>query len=333
MGTPPPDPYADPPPRGDFEKAAEWMRGMRELQVPRRPDEGLREHKKRVTRQQISDTATWMFAERGFDKVRIADIAGMVGVSEKTVYNYFPTKESLVFDREDDMAEALVGALRNRDAGTSPVQAIVQMMGREQTQFDSMPADAIWMMQAFDDLITSTPALVAAHRAMTKRLIAAIAATLADEMELDPRDPEPQVVANALMGLWETSETSFSRHIDAGLSGAELAVAVHADVARAARVLETGLWAFNLVGQGRRTKDQLAEGARALDDARRQIAQAMRDAREAWRGAKQAHDAGQREAQQAAREGARAQREEAKAERERLRAMTANRRGGGSGRR
>lgn len=52
-------------------------------------DEGLRERKKRLTREQISDVATLMFCERGFDNVRIAEIAAAVGVSEKTVYNYF----------------------------------------------------------------------------------------------------------------------------------------------------------------------------------------------------------------------------------------------------
>ena len=65
--------------------------------------EGLRERKKRMTRQLISDTATGMFLEAGFDEVRVADVAAACGVSEKTVYNYFPTKESLIFDRFEDM--------------------------------------------------------------------------------------------------------------------------------------------------------------------------------------------------------------------------------------
>src|SRR5208283_4204051 len=61
--------------------------------------EGLRERKKRLMRQRLSDTATEMFMERGFDGVRVAEVAAACGVSEKTVFNYFPTKESLVLDR------------------------------------------------------------------------------------------------------------------------------------------------------------------------------------------------------------------------------------------
>jgi len=70
--------------------------------------EGLRERKKRLMRQQLSDTATQMFMDRGFDAVRVTEIAEACGVSEKTVFNYFPTKESLLLDR----LEATVSSLR-----------------------------------------------------------------------------------------------------------------------------------------------------------------------------------------------------------------------------
>src|ERR1700674_5397327 len=63
--------------------------------------EGLRERKKRLMRQQLSDTATEMFMERGFDAVRVSEVAQACEVSEKTVFNYFPTKESLLLDRWD----------------------------------------------------------------------------------------------------------------------------------------------------------------------------------------------------------------------------------------
>src|ERR1700733_683982 len=72
------------------------------------PAEGLREQKKRLTRQRISDVATTLFVVRGFEHVTVSEIARIVGVSEKTVFNYFPTKESLVFDRADEGVERLV---------------------------------------------------------------------------------------------------------------------------------------------------------------------------------------------------------------------------------
>ena len=78
------------------------------------PDEGLRERKRRLTRQLISDAATALFATRGFDEVKVAEVARRVGVSEKTIYNYFPTKESMVLDDVDEMIEGVARALRER---------------------------------------------------------------------------------------------------------------------------------------------------------------------------------------------------------------------------
>src|SRR5213080_1036628 len=84
-------------------------------------NEGLRERKKRLMRQRLSDTATEMFLERGFDAVRVSEIAQACGVSERTVFNYFPTKESLVLD----LGETTMAALRVRlaDPCHSPVEA------------------------------------------------------------------------------------------------------------------------------------------------------------------------------------------------------------------
>ena len=129
------------PAEGDYLAAAAWMRGLREQQVGRMPEEGLREYKKRHTRQVISDTATWMFCEHGFEQVRVADVADAAGVSEKTVYNYFPTKESLVFDREEEITARIVDALRSRDPSVSPVEALRAMMEGEQRRHGLLPAD------------------------------------------------------------------------------------------------------------------------------------------------------------------------------------------------
>src|SRR5213080_1968207 len=85
--------------------------------APAGPGQGLRERKKRLMRQHLSDTATAMFLSRGFDAVRVAEIAEACGVSEKTVYNYFPTKESLVLDHPDAAVSALRSGLGDRSVG------------------------------------------------------------------------------------------------------------------------------------------------------------------------------------------------------------------------
>src|ERR1700757_3191809 len=98
-------------------------------QAPGLPAEGLRERKKRLMRQQLSDTATAMFLERGFDGVRVAEVAAACGASEKTVFNYFPVKEALVMDSLAATAAALRARLA--DPALTPVQATLAVLGQE----------------------------------------------------------------------------------------------------------------------------------------------------------------------------------------------------------
>jgi AcrR family transcriptional regulator len=85
---------------------------------------GLRELKKARTRQLIADVAARLFAERGYEQVTVSDIAREAEVSEQTVYNYFPTKEQLVTDRDQQVQDQLVSLIRGRAPGISAAAAI-----------------------------------------------------------------------------------------------------------------------------------------------------------------------------------------------------------------
>src|ERR1700691_2691494 len=123
----------------------------------------LRERKKRLMRQQLSDTATEMFMERGFEAVKAIEEAGACGVSEKTVYNYFPTKESLILDRWESTKVSLRTGLANLDL--PPVQAALEILAEELRGLMSWlaaqddPTVACSQFLRFGILMNSTPAL------------------------------------------------------------------------------------------------------------------------------------------------------------------------------
>ena len=77
----------------------------------------LRERKKRETRQRISNVATGLFMLRGFDNVTVAEVAEAANVSKMTVFNYFPRKEELFFDRGAEAIELTEAAIRDRAPG------------------------------------------------------------------------------------------------------------------------------------------------------------------------------------------------------------------------
>jgi AcrR family transcriptional regulator len=216
--------------------------------------EGLRERKKRLMRRQLSDTATEMFMERGFDAVRVAEIAAACGVSEKTVFNYFPTKESLILDRWQDTATALRAGLA--EPGHGPVRATLRILDDELAALISWlaaqpdPVRASASVLRFGSLVRSTPSLRAHQRDATESLIAVAAEALAERAGLSPLDPEPQIAANALLGLWDVQFRSLRAHLAGDRTPAEVKDAVSADVERAARLLEAGLGSFADPGEG-----------------------------------------------------------------------------------
>ena len=98
---------------------------------------GLRESNKARTRLSISDVATRLFIERGFENVTVAEIAGAAQVSVKTVFNYFSSKEELFFDRTDDVRDALLDAVRERPLGMGALEALRAVMADRRVPFDA----------------------------------------------------------------------------------------------------------------------------------------------------------------------------------------------------
>jgi AcrR family transcriptional regulator len=228
------------------------MRGVSTETAPLRtqdtPAAGLRERKKRLMRRQLSDTATRMFVERGFAAVRVSEVAEACGVSEKTVFNYFPTKESLVLDRlETTMADVRTGLA---DTGVPPVEAALRILDRDlsaMTTWLSAQDDADQAVRAFlrfGDLIRATPSLRAYQSDIMDQIVSAATEVLATRTGMRADDPEPQIAARALLALWRVQAESLRKHLAGSCEPAEVHQIVTAEVRRAARLIDTGLRSF-----------------------------------------------------------------------------------------
>jgi AcrR family transcriptional regulator len=214
---------------------------------PERRTTGLRARKKSLLRQQLSDTATRLFIERGFDAVRVADVAEECGVSEATVYNYFQTKEALVLDRLAGTVASLPVGLSA--PGIGPVDAALRLLAQELRLMtdafssDDDPRRAATAVLRFGDLIRATPSLRAYMSDMMDQCVLVATGLLADRAGFRPDDPEPQIAARALLGLWHVQAESVRKHLR-GDDLHRIQQDVTEDVRRAAHLIGVGLDAF-----------------------------------------------------------------------------------------
>ena len=162
---------------------------------------GLRERKKQQTRQLLADTARRLFAERGFENVSVSEIARVADVSEATVFNYFPTKEDLVYSGLELFESALLAAVRDRPAGEPVIDAFGRFILEPRGFFAAPDERTARELLGVGRMIAASPALLAREEQIFARYTRALAALIADEMRAADGDLRPYVVANALIGV------------------------------------------------------------------------------------------------------------------------------------
>ena len=160
---------------------------------------GRRERKKAATRKAISDVATMMFLERGFDNVSIREVADAADVSPTTVFAHFPQKEALVFDEDDEQRDRLVAAVRNRPAGVTINRALHDFYAEEIDVNFEEHGDQV--ARRFMNFLNETPALRDYASKMWLRHEDALAAAIADELGLSVPTAEIQVYSRFVLQM------------------------------------------------------------------------------------------------------------------------------------
>ena len=160
---------------------------------------GLRELKKSRTRRLIADTAARLFAEQGYEHVAVTDVAREAEVAEQTVYNYFPSKEQLVIDRDQEVRDRLCDLIRSRPSGTTAAAAVRDFVLGSVEGIRSIPRNQ-WRGE-IGYLAAISPAVHRLALEMTDRQAAAIAAAIADTAAVAPEIARLQGMA--LAGLFQ----------------------------------------------------------------------------------------------------------------------------------
>jgi AcrR family transcriptional regulator len=207
----------------------------------------LRERKKLQTRRHIADTACRLFVERGFDAVTVDEVAQAAEVSKKTVFNYFPTKEDLVFHRSVEREVMMVALVRERAPGVSLAEAFRdQTLATLRTLAQQPPG---FHQGGLIQVIKSSPTLERRLHAVHAHQAHAVARALAEVTNAPESDPIPLVVAHTLLGAHRAVFKECHRLLAAGKSPAEVAATLEPDVRRVCALLENGVAGYALTGQ------------------------------------------------------------------------------------
>ncbi|WP_405875827.1 MULTISPECIES: TetR family transcriptional regulator [unclassified Streptomyces] len=213
---------------------------------------GLREQKKQQMRDRIGETAWQLFAERGFDRVTVVEVARAAEVSEATVFNYFPAKEDLFYSRFEAFGEQLVEAVRTRPAGEAALTAFRRRLLETAgllAQVEAGDTDALARLRTVNRMIADSPALKAREQRALGACVDALAATLAAESGTPADDIAVRVAADALFGVHRALIAHVRQQVLSGEEPTRLATDVRRLAERGFALLEGGMREYATAGQ------------------------------------------------------------------------------------
>lgn len=166
------------------------------------PKSTLRELSKQAVRQRVSDVAVELFAERGYDATTVEDIAAAAGISERTFFRYFPTKDEVFFSRAESDTRELVEHVRSRPSDEAPWVALQGALEHALTSLNREPEFA--RAKQFRDILAASPTLLAHQYSRLSESLRAVTDALwerwIDANGSDPEDEETRLLLQALVG-------------------------------------------------------------------------------------------------------------------------------------
>jgi AcrR family transcriptional regulator len=157
------------------------------------------------THRALVEAALELFSEEGFDAVSVERIADAAGVSPRTFFRYFPTKEDVVVADY----EAEFDAWDEEVSDPHPGETILEIIRRGTKRVGADYAERAQHWDRFFSLVATEPALQQRLLASRALLLQRASASLARLLELPPDDPRPAALAGAAMAATDTAVRSW----------------------------------------------------------------------------------------------------------------------------
>lgn len=196
---------------------------------------GRRETRRLQTRRAVIESADRLFRERGFDNVTVAEIAAGAGVSVKTLFQHFRSKEDLLFAEEEQTRERIVAAIRVRGPEQSPLDAVVGWLMAESA---ADPEDD--GVESYHRSLGGSPAVASRLRRLWEDLEAEVARALADERNQAVPTPLTRLEAAELAALVRLTASEEVREFVARYPSGDSVSAIHAWIQEGAAAIRSG---------------------------------------------------------------------------------------------
>jgi AcrR family transcriptional regulator len=166
---------------------------------------GLRERKRRETTQRIIDAGTRLFIVHGYEGATLDAIAEEAGISRRTFFHYFKSKDDILLAMQAGLGEMLAAGLAEEPPGQTPLQAVRHVMVRLSGAYD--PAE----MLILDRLMRSSETVMARKQASYVQHEATLFEALREHWPEPGRETALRLVAMLSIGALRVSLETFNR--------------------------------------------------------------------------------------------------------------------------
>ncbi|KAB8140356.1 TetR family transcriptional regulator [Chloroflexia bacterium SDU3-3] len=167
--------------------------------------EGVRERKRRETRQRIAETGLRLFLSSGYEQTTLDTIAAEAGISRRTFFSYFKSKEDILFVWQSAGWAIAQQDLLAASPDEHPLDAVRDVFIRHVAPYTNS------QMQAIDRLLRSSEPLRARKQAFYEEQERTLFATLCQIWRQPQRRPELRMVAMACIGAIRLSLEAWSQ--------------------------------------------------------------------------------------------------------------------------
>jgi AcrR family transcriptional regulator len=166
--------------------------------------EGMRERKKRRTREQIITAARELFVERGYHQTGIADVAERADIATSTFFGYFSTKSELLFSSAQEIAADFIEAIESRASGETAIDATIRWHSKfSQRRLELGPdsPELAWMREQ-RKIVAGDPVLEALELQQWVETNRVLAEAIANDLGVDETDLRPRLIAATKVALY-----------------------------------------------------------------------------------------------------------------------------------